>query len=465
MTKTAVYLRQSLDRDGTAAAVERQRDACEALARAKGLENFDFYTDNDLSASSGKARPAFEKLIADMASGDVSAVVVFHIDRLTRSIRDLMRVIEAGERHRVNIACVHGVSLDLGDPTGVAVATILTAIAQMEVKHKGERQKAANRQRAQRGAAFWTRRPFGFDRDENGVVYIVPEEAQAIREGVAAVLGGATLASVAKAWNDGGFRTSAIGKETGEGGLWGVTQVRRALLNPKTYGRLIYKGDDLGPGQWPAILTADVFAELEQHLTDPRRRTAPDDLNAKYLLSGIAVCGKCGNSMFASPMKQKGRSWMVYRCFGGYCLARRLDLVDKVVESVLIARLSQPDAAATLSPSVEVAPLRQKATDLRDRRDALAALLADGLLSPAAVRQQSGRLSTELAAIEAELARATMEDPIAGLIGADDVPERWQATPVADRRKIVRTLMDVAILPAGKGVRFDPSQVKIDWKA
>lgn len=74
-------------------------------------------TQTTLSVSPAARRdPAFEQLIADVEAGTVSAVVVWHLDRLTRSMKDLTRIIEAGKAHGVNIACVHGVSLDLGDP-------------------------------------------------------------------------------------------------------------------------------------------------------------------------------------------------------------------------------------------------------------------------------------------------------------------------------------------------------------
>lgn len=460
MMQIAVYVRQSLDKSGDEAGVDRQEAACRKLAEAKGWDNLTLYRDNDKSATSGKERPDFERLLRDIDAGRVTAVVVFHLDRLTRTIRDLTRVIEAGKTQRVNIACVHGVSLDLGDPTGVAVATILTAIAAMEVQHKGTRQKAANRQRATTGKAFWTRRPFGYDRNEHGVFTVEPEAAL-IRTGAAAVLAGSTIAAVARDWNAAGHPTTA-------GGPWGVTQVRRLLLNPRYAGKRLYNGEEMeAGGLWQPILDEETQRSLEVKLTDPRRRTAPDDLNSKYLLSGICICGKCGKKMFASPMKSKskGMEWMVYRCFGGYCLSRRLDLVDNVVNAVMVGRLSSPDAAKMFSSAGDSAALRARATDLRDRRDALASMLADGLLSASAVREQAGRISTELHSVESALDAMDTLNPAAAIIAADDVSAAWDAQPLGVRRQIIRTLVNVTLLPAGKGVRFTPEQVQIDWKS
>lgn len=453
--KAAIYVRQSQDKAGNAAAVERQEAACRKLAEAKGWDTPAIYRDNDKSATSGATRPDFVRLLDDIGAGRIDALVVWHLDRLTRSIRDLTQVIEAGKARRMNIASVHGVSLDLGDPTGVAVATILTAIAAMEVQHKGQRQKAANLQRAKAGQAHWVRRPFGYRRDGNTVT-AEPAEAEALRDAAARILAGETLSAVVRDWNTAGIK-STVGKP------WNVTSLRRGLLNPRNTGRRLYNGEDLGEGAWPAIFPAETLQALEVKLTDPRRRTAPDDLNAKYLLSGIATCGKCGKKMFAAPAKKNGREWMMYRCFGGYCMTRRLDKVDEVVESVIAARLARPDAAGLFAPDTDTLALRGKVADLRERRDALAAMLADGLLSPAAVREQAGRLSTELADTEAKLAATDNLNPVAALVAAEDVAAAWEALSLADKRRMIRTLAQVTVLPAGKGVRFDPEQVRIEW--
>ncbi|MEQ4518495.1 recombinase family protein [Pseudarthrobacter sp. B907] len=459
MGNSAVYVRQSEDKSGHEAAVQRQESDCRLLAQAKGWDAPTLYADNSISATSGKPRPAFEKLLRDIESGAIDSLVVWHLDRLTRSMKDLSRIIEAGQKHRVNISCVHGVSLDLGDPTGVAVAQILTAIAGMETSHKGNRQKAANRQRADAGEAFWSRRPFGYDR-KDGHVFTVPEEAAAIREAAEMVLSGSTLSSVVRQWNAAGLTTT-----TKEKGRWGVTQLRRLLINPRYAGRRIYNGDDKGAGKWDAILDEETSRRLEEMLTDPRRRTAPDDLNSKYLLSGIVVCGKCGSKMFAAPVAAPGGGKrMVYRCFGGYCMQRSLGDIDELVTGVIIGVLSRPDAARLFATGDTTAELRRKATDLRDRRDALASLLADGLLSAAAVREQSGKLGRALADVEAAIASSTGLNPAAAVVGADDVGKAWDGLPLGTQRQIIRALMTVTVMPAGKGVRFDPEQIQIEWK-
>jgi hypothetical protein len=113
----------------------------------------------------------------------------------------------------------------------------------------------------------------------------------------------------------------------------------------------------------------------------------------------------------------------------------------------------------------DVPTLRAQCAELRGRRDDLAALLADGLLSATAVRERSAGLTRQITALEDRIARALGESPVAALTDADDVAEAWDQLPLRDRKQVIDTLMTVTILPAGKGARFDPErQLRIEWK-
>lgn len=171
-------------------------------------------------------------------------------------------------------------------------------------------------------------------------------------------------------------------------------------------------------GQWEPIIDEETSRRLKEVLTDPRRRTAPDDLNSKYLLSGIVVCGKCRSKMFAAPVPaQGGGKCMVYRCFGGYCTQRSLEQIDALVQSVVVTPLGMPDAARMFTTEDSTAELRGKAQELRDRRDGLAALLTEGVMSVSVVREQAGKLTRELGDIENAISSAEGLNPAAAVIG------------------------------------------------
>jgi site-specific DNA recombinase len=132
------------------------------------------YTDNDVSAYSGKPRPSWTRLLADVQAGRLDAVVGWHVDRLTRSPRELEDVIDMADRYGLELATVTG-EVDLSKPTGRLVARMLRAAARHEAEHKAERQKATappgGRGRpcvGRRHSAVWVRRRPRDDRRARG---------------------------------------------------------------------------------------------------------------------------------------------------------------------------------------------------------------------------------------------------------------------------------------------------------
>src|SRR4051794_14898011 len=126
--RAIIYARQSLDRTGEGAAIDRQIHDCRRLAESRGWDVVEVLTDNDLSASNGKPRPAYSRLLAAMRSGAVEHIVVWHVDRLTRRLIDLEEVIGICEATGVRLSTVTG-DLDLSTDTGRMLARILASVA------------------------------------------------------------------------------------------------------------------------------------------------------------------------------------------------------------------------------------------------------------------------------------------------------------------------------------------------
>lgn len=454
--RAAIYARQSLDRDGAGLAVARQIEDCRQLAALRGWTVTETFIDNDVSASSGKVRPAYERLRAAIRAGRIDAVTTWSADRLSRRPIEIEQLIDLVERHRTKLAMVSG-EVDLSTPYGQAVARIFAAIARQEVAMKGDRQARANRQRAEAGKVGWSVRPFGYDLDPDGRIVLVEAEAALLKDAAARVLAGATVASVVRHLNASGHRTT-------RGGPWTTTTVKRLLVNPRLAGVAMYGGSPVASGEWPQLFDQETHERLVMTLADPARRTAWTT-EPKYLLSGLARCGICGGPTFAAPMGPKGRRWMVLKCRVPH-LVRRMDLVDELVEQVVLARIKRPDVAALLADDVDVNALRAEAAELRQRRDDLAAALAEGLLTVAAVREHGERLRTRLKAIEDQVALAAGDSSaLATVVSAEHVEQAWQRLTLAERREIISLLCEVVILPAPhRGARFRPEDVRIDWR-
>ncbi|WP_370037784.1 recombinase family protein, partial [Nocardioides sp.] len=149
----AVYARISLDRTGHALGVQRQIEACRERCEALGWPEPKVYSDNDISARSGKRRPGFEQLLVDVQAGYVDGLVAWHLDRLLRRVVDLERVLDAIESQRspVQVVFLQAGEIDLTTPAGRLLARILAAVAVNEGDVKSARLSAQRAQAAQAG--------------------------------------------------------------------------------------------------------------------------------------------------------------------------------------------------------------------------------------------------------------------------------------------------------------------------
>ncbi|WP_234442103.1 recombinase family protein [Streptomyces sp. NRRL S-1448] len=196
-TRAAIYVRISQDRGGAGLGIARQEEGCRALCARKGWDVVDVYPDNDVSAYSGAPRPKWQELLADINEGIVNAVVCWHVDRLTRSPRELEDVIDLADRHGLELATVSG-EIDLATPTGRMIARMLGAAARHEAEHKAERQQRQRRQAAEAGkVAGGGKRPFGYEDDR---ITLKKGEAEIVREGTRRVLAGESLSSICRDW-------------------------------------------------------------------------------------------------------------------------------------------------------------------------------------------------------------------------------------------------------------------------
>ena len=128
-TRAVIYCRISQDRTGAGLGVDRQRQDCEALAERNGWQVVEVYVDNDVSAYSGKLRKDYRRMLTDLDQGAATVVIVWHTDRLTRSIVELEEYIELSDRRGIATHTVQAGTIDLATPSGRMTARILGAVA------------------------------------------------------------------------------------------------------------------------------------------------------------------------------------------------------------------------------------------------------------------------------------------------------------------------------------------------
>lgn len=416
----SIYARISDDPTGQALGVDRQIAECREFAEQRGWTVREVHIDNDISATTGKTRPAFEALI----QSDPEAILVWHTDRLVRLTRDLERVIELN----VNVHALHAGHLDLSTPSGRAVARTVTAWATYEGEQKSERQRAAHRQRVATGKAWWPVRPFGFERDGSER----PDEAAAVRKAYDMLIDGEPLAGVAREWNRLGFVRGRTGKP------WTSPMVRQILMNARNAGIYVYNGEETGKGAWAALVQEESFRAAVHILSDPARRTGGGGPR-QHLLTGVIHCGKCGATVRGATRGQ----YKTYECIGQHCVSPRQEWTDWFIQQVYVGGLTDPELRALLSPATtDVDATKRDLKAMRVRLDSLAEDYADGLITRGQMVAGTEKVRERIRQAESALSTASA--------GLPD-PDEFETLSVHVRNKLLRTALDVRVLQRGKG--------------
>lgn len=462
--QAVIYCRISKDRAGAGLGVERQRADCVAAAERLGWDIVQTYTDNDISAYSGKRRPGYDEMCADLEAGKAQGLIVWHADRLHRRPIELESFIDLCDRRGIQVHTVKSGDVDLSTASGRMVSRMLGAAARHEVEHSIERQKRAKYQAAVDGKFRGGRRAFGYESDGKT---LREDEAAAIRAAVDKVLSGVSLRSIARDWNEQGLRTSFGGKS------FNSRELRKILLRPRNAGYSLHDGERIPNAKWANIVDVDTFAALEAVLRDPAR-SAHISHDRKHQGSGVYRCGRCGATMVAAVHnRSRSHGWRrTYTCSQSKHLGRDVEHLDAYIDELVIGRLSQPDAAIVLGgPTADLTALSRKRDGFRARLDELGSLFAAGDIDGQQLKRATAELRRKLDDVEAELSAARSSSALANLVLAgDDLRETWNNTAPTIRGQVIDSLMTVTVLPTGRGRRpggayFDPASVDIKWKS
>ncbi len=452
--RAVIYTRQSKDAEGNGQAVARQLAECERLAAARGWAIVARFEDNDTSASNGKPRPGFQRVMGMVDSRSVDVVLVWAVDRLVRKLADLEHVIDACEAAGVKLATVSG-DLDLSTDQGRLVGRILASVARGEVERKGTRQRLANQQAARAGKRrTGTPRPFGYEAD-----HVTPRtaEAEAIRWAADALLGGSTVSAVMREWQRRGLQPPQ-----NHGRPWTRNSVTTIMRNPALAGIRTYLGDEVAAGGWTPVLSRETWQAVASMLADPARKPPR---GVRTLLGGLARCA-CGNVIQGSRSYQGNA---VYRCNPatrgdqpGPHATVRAEPVTAHVEAVITGVLAEHAADLVTPKRPDLAPLRTEAAAIRANLDEMAADRALGLVSRSQMIAATQRGNARLDAIAAQLAEAASESVLAPFAAADNARAVWDSLDLPRQRRVIAALATVTLHPAGQGTRtFNPDTVQI----
>jgi site-specific DNA recombinase len=463
MIRSAIYARISDDRAGKGLGVKRQIEDCERLISERGWTVASTYVDNDTSAYRGHSRPQYEAMLADLSGGQLDAIVVYHQDRLTRTpseFEDFLRACtDAGMS---KFTTVTGFA-DLGQSDGIMVARIQAAVAANESDAKSRRIRRKNDERAANGLPHSSgERPFGYELDR---VTVVPSEADVIRHLAERFMAGEPLISLTQWLQDEGIKTAT--------GLndWRTPTLRNLLMAPRIAGLRVHRGEVVGHGIWPPIISEDLHHSLVTKLSDPSRVT--NRTPRRYALSGMLRCAECGHKMVSNTSHHRRR----YACkkgpdFGGcggvFIAAESLDVL---IADAVLTRLDSPELAAQFNGRDGDDPLRSQlrdaiSTDERQLAE-LQQAYAERLITMKEWLGASRTIRDRFQRNQKQFDRMNRDNSMAGLLGqGQQLRQTWGGLSLGRQAAIIAQLIDhIVIHKAAKPAnRIDPNRIEPIWR-
>lgn len=479
MTDAAVYVRISSDPTGQALGVARQEELCRELAAQLGWTVTEVFRDNNRSASTGRRRPEYERMLKAVEAGEVDAILAYAPDRLYRRLPDLARFIEVVQAAGAAVRTVaQSENMDLSTAAGRTTAGILGVVAAGEVERLKERVVAKLKANAAAGKPHSGPRPYGWEPDQ-----MTPRETEAavIDEAQKRVLAGESIRGIYRDLNARGL-LSSTGKPWTHSGLLPV------IRNPRHAGLRSYRGEVTGRAQWPAATCGGDRDAAEAQwravvrvLSDPTRVVTRVGRAGKvHLLSALAVCGRCGQAVYvgvsggAGTRTGKGGAPRVparaYRCKGLH-VSRQQNRVDELINRLVVAMfadLSAEERAALVAPpsgEPERAAAEQEAARLRLELEEL----DEDRVARRITRAQHLRMSEGLTARLAEVERAATPPPDrGGLLGQLIEPGReaevWESLSIEKKRTVLRELFTITLRPGVRGHGWNPAGIEVEWR-
>ena len=305
--RCAVYTRKSTEEglEMEFNSLDAQREACEDYVASQRAEGWllvqDRYDDGGFSGGN-LDRPALKRLLGDIKAGRVDVVVVYKIDRLSRSLMDFSRLVEVFDRQNVTFVSVTQ-SFNTTTSMGRLTLNVLLSFAQFEREVIGERirDKFAASRRKGMWMGGWA--PLGYEvRDRKLVVN--EEDAKLVRSIFQRFLKTGSATTLARQLIQEGIRNK-YGKLIDKGMLY------KLLNNPVYIGDAVHKGVSY-PGEHVAIVDRKIWDKVKAQLKiNPRRRSGAARSQTPSLLRGL-IFGPTGAAMSPSHTRKKGRLYRYY---------------------------------------------------------------------------------------------------------------------------------------------------------
>lgn len=477
--RCAIYTRKSTEEglDQEFNSLDAQREACEAFIQSQKHLGWSCssrrYDDGGFSGANME-RPAMVRLMADIEAGEVDVVVVYKVDRLSRSLLDFARIIGTFEKRKVSFVSVTQ-QFNTAQSLGRLVLNMLLSFAQFEREMIAERTRDKMAAARRKGKWIGGPHPFGYD-VVDGKLIINAEEAEQVRAMFLLYLQERSLLRVVEALNRRGWRTkNRVAKNGNQRGgcLWEKSALRKLLTNVTYIGKVDYKGE-LYDGEQAGIVEPALFEQVGKMLGAGRRMPNASSRNKYgFLLRGLVHCTHCRSVMTSTTAAPRGKTYRYYGCTDVNRRGREQCPVKAApaaeLEKFIVERIQELGADPTvLRESLEAAAsdrrkekpqLEQEQRQLQvefqncrlESRRLIAALATVQGSEVRSITERLGEIDTRAAELERRLTE--IQDALAQLERTSVDPDQaaqamtqftplWEALTSTERARLVHLLIE-----------------------
>ena len=300
--RVAGYVRVSTDSQREEGySIGEQTECIKSYCKAMGWKVVKVYTDGGYSGANTN-RPALQDLISASQSHSIDAVVVYKLDRLSRSQKDTLTLIEGFLDNGVAFISMTE-SFDTSTPFGRATVGILSCFAQLERENIKERTSLGKQARAKEGkfhgGGF---APIGYDYID-GQLIVNEYEAMQIRMIHELFQQGESFRGIEKIMGEKGY--------SHKNGTWYPNNVKRVLLNPLYTGKINHHGDAI-EGQHEAIIDDKTYNKTMTIYNQQVKRNVKN--MGQSLLGGMVYCARCGAHYTSMITQRHPKIYRYYSC-------------------------------------------------------------------------------------------------------------------------------------------------------
>jgi site-specific DNA recombinase len=462
--KAALYIRVSTDEQAKEGfSISAQKERLTQYVQSQNWSVYDYYIEEGVSAKHTN-RPELQRMMKDIRNKKADLVLVYRLDRLTRSVLDLYKLLQEFEKYDVKFKSATEV-YDTTSAIGRLFLTLVAALAQWERENLAERVRFGMEQMVHQEKRPGGPAPFGFDLVDHTLI-INEKEAVIVRYIYDRYLKGVGINTIAIECNQLGYRTK-------KGNTFSRSTIFDILNNPAYYGALRWNYRDYANGKkinnrndwivldgiYPVIIDKETFERTQQAI-QRRQSLHPRQLASTYIFSGLLRCARCGGNMTGHTLTKKNSDYKLHRYLCKNMRVKQCDcpaLTDYLVEEAFVKELDKiiQSYSNIAKTSYKTIPKKKKRDQehfehelkkIQEKRKRLQIAFSEGVIELEELRErmtemrdQEEQIKKKLESYEAQQKSLSQEEIIQIITNTRKV---WSQASIEEKKQMVYLLVN-----------------------